>query len=162
MSTKKNIGREMKNKEKWNQLNNAVTYACKQDQTIWNIFGYFWGTNALLLIALFSDGKFPEEDWIGLIISVLGGSLSLMWGRIQKRSIQHLRRYEEIEFNMEESLNLKPSECLNGKRNTQDLERFVGKVGVGRSIIIGNCYVISVLWFISLMLFLYKIICSHT
>ena len=47
--------------EKWTQLTNALNLRSSQDQVLWSIFGAFWGANAILLVALFTTGKLPEE-----------------------------------------------------------------------------------------------------
>jgi hypothetical protein len=62
----------------WNQLSNAVALVAKQDQIVWAVFGVFWAANAVLLVALFTTGKLPEQS-VGIIVSGVGLALSVVW-----------------------------------------------------------------------------------
>jgi len=140
---------------KWNQLSNAITLICNQDQTIWNIFGYFWGTNALLLIALFSTEKLLTNSCIGIIVSSLGAMLSLLWRFIQKRAIAHMNRFESTMLKLEDSLKIDSSVSLSGKRNVEDYNFFIGeKGGVARKWIIISITLIMIIWILSLIYFI--------
>jgi hypothetical protein len=59
-------------------LQNASNLRTGQDQVIWSIFGAFWGTNALLLISLFSVGDQWDIKDVGIIISIIGIFISLI------------------------------------------------------------------------------------
>lgn len=87
------------NAELWNQLNNAVTLICKQDQIVWAVFGVFWAANAVLLVALFPSGNFPES----LIVSLVGFALCVIWAVIEVRAVAWLSYYEGIMKELEEN-----------------------------------------------------------
>lgn len=79
----------------WNQLSNAVVLVAKQDQIVWAVFGAFWAANAVLLVALFTTGKLPEQS-VGAIVSGVGLALSVVWLAIEHRAMAWLRFYEGI------------------------------------------------------------------
>ncbi len=79
----------------WNQLSNAVALVAKQDQIVWTVFGAFWAANALLLVALFTTGKLPDQS-VGVIVSSVGLTLSLVWLAIEHRAMAWLKFYEGI------------------------------------------------------------------
>ncbi len=112
----------------WNHLDNIVRAQNNQDQTYWTIFGVFWPTNALLLVALFSDGKFPEAK-VGFIISIIGFLLSILWGIIQFRTTAHLDYLDElvrrIEFEYKVPKNLAFTKTINEELNKWTTKRTI-------------------------------------
>jgi hypothetical protein len=91
----RNKEREPERDELWEQLANAVAFAAKQDQIVWTIFGVFWAADAVLLVALFTDGKLPEHP-VGIVVSVVGFAISLVWSAIQIRAFGWLKCYETV------------------------------------------------------------------
>ena len=79
----------------WNQLSNTVVLVAKQDQIVWAVFGVFWAANAVLLVALFTTGKLPEQS-VGIIVSGVGLALSSVWLAIEHRAVAWLKFYEAI------------------------------------------------------------------
>jgi hypothetical protein len=123
----------------WNQLGNAVALVAKQDQIVWTIFGVFWAANAVLLVALFTTGALPKRP-VGLVVSIVGLALSLVWLAIQHRAVAWLKYYEVVVGELEEKhLHVPPSVALTGQR-----ER-VGGVRV-RPLMLGCPLVSAVLW----------------
>ncbi len=86
----------------WNQLGNAVALIAKQDQIVWAIFGAFWAANAVLLVALFTSGDLPKRP-VGLIVSITGLALSLVWLAIEHRAVAWLKYYEAIMRELEQN-----------------------------------------------------------
>lgn len=98
----------------WNQLGNAVTLVAKQDQIVWAIFGVFWAANAVLLVALFTTGGLPKWP-VGLVVSIVGVVLSLVWLAIQHRAMAWLRFYETIVRELEQKhLHVPPVVAFTG------------------------------------------------
>lgn len=95
------------NSDLWNQLGNAVTLIAKQDQIVWAVFGVFWAANAVLLVALFTSGDFPKRP-VGLIVSIVGIALSLVWLVIEHRALAWLKYYEGIMKKLEKNHLLVP------------------------------------------------------
>ena len=60
----------------WHQLSNSINLRSSQDQVLWNIIGTFGATNAILLVALFSQGEPPKNNTVGIVISLVGLILS--------------------------------------------------------------------------------------
>ncbi len=85
----------------WNQLGNAVTLVAKQDQIVWAAFGVFWAANAVLLVALFTSGDLPKQT-VGLIVSVVGIALSLVWLAIEHQAVAWLKFYGTIVWELEQ------------------------------------------------------------
>lgn len=76
------------------QLSNASSFRSSQDQVRWTIFGAFWATNALLVVALFRSGNEYPRDVVGIVLAIVGLALSLVWHRLQNSALHHLVRRE--------------------------------------------------------------------
>jgi hypothetical protein len=87
-------------------LQNSSTLRTGQDQVVWSIFGAFWATNALLLISLFSVGEKWDENIVGILISIIGISISYIWTSIQLRSINRIQMHEDAMQYIENELKL--------------------------------------------------------
>jgi hypothetical protein len=79
---------------------------------LWAIFGAFWGSNAILLVALFKDGDFPTNHWVGAIIATVGASQSFVWQHIQARALGGIERHEATMHAIEEHLNIPETLCI--------------------------------------------------
>ena len=121
----------------WSQLQNAVALAAKQDQIVWAIFGVFWAANAVLLVALFTTGDLPKRP-VGLVVSIVGLAISLVWTAIQRRAIAWLKFYEGVMSEIEER-HLQPPVRLTGRREQ------VGGMPV-RLLMLGCPFVSVILW----------------
>jgi hypothetical protein len=127
----------------WNQFSNVVAMAAKEDQIIWTIFGVFWAANAVLIVALFTTGNLPES-LVGILVSIIGLILSIIWALIQHRAINWLRYYEHIIFRIERKylhlpmdINLSPrinkfakKKIIKGKVRVRVLMNYSGPVAV--------------------------------
>ena len=98
----------------WTQLGHAVALAAKQDQIVWTVFGVFWAANAVLLVALFTTGDLPKRP-AGLIVSIVGLAISVVWAAIQIRAIAWLNFYDEVMKKLEDLL--QPPVRLTGRRD---------------------------------------------
>src|SRR3990170_1557415 len=87
------------------RLELAISYRNHEDQIIWTAFGIFFATNAVLLVALFQTGDFPNAP-VGTLISLAGAFMSVAWALIQRRALGHLERYEALAERIERKLNL--------------------------------------------------------
>jgi len=92
-------------------LQNFSNLRTGQDQVLWSIFGAFWGTNALLLIGLFSANDGWETNKIGIIVSIIGLLISLVWTRIQSRTLNRIEMYEDSIQKIEKKLFLDETLC---------------------------------------------------
>jgi uncharacterized membrane protein len=102
----------------WNQLGNAVTLVAKQDQIVWAVFGVFWAANAVLLVALFTSGDLPKRP-VGLVVSIVGIALSLVWLTIEHRAVGWLKFYEAIVRELEQThLHVPPAVAFTGHPET--------------------------------------------
>jgi hypothetical protein len=130
------------------QLSNVVNRSAYEDTVVWAIFGTFWAANALLLVALFSQGDFPRHPAVGIIISTAGTVVSIAWFLIQRRAIEHLARYETIIAALEEELRIPGDLRLTGGRHRENLQ------GVGaRKVMRGITQLAFISWGIGLACF---------
>jgi hypothetical protein len=147
---KKKLSRKKRN-ELLVILQNVSNLRTGQDQVIWSIFGAFWGTNALLLISLFSVG----EEWnirnVATIISIIGIFISLVWTLIQIRAINRIKMYEDSMSYIENKLDLSIEIRTYSK---PPLESFCVKVKA-RTVMILCCFVAMVAWIGSFIFFLW-------
>lgn len=112
--------------DSWNQLTNAVQMAAKQDQIVWTIFGVFWAANAVLLVALFSNGRLPTAP-IGIAVCGTGTILSFVWFIIQRRALRWLAYYDEILYQLERKHLRIPAElALSARINRKTFEEKIG------------------------------------
>lgn len=77
------------------QLANAVSFASKQDQIVWTVFGLFWAASAALL------GTFLAHDPAStkgrqLAMFVTGLASAGVWALIQRRAIAYLNFYDGV------------------------------------------------------------------
>jgi hypothetical protein len=143
----------------WNQLENAVTMAAKQDQIVWTVFGVFCAAEAVLLAALFQSGG-PPTGYVGRVVSYAGIVISVVWWLIQIRALAWLRFYEDVVIELEKNnlsipVNVRvtvPKEDLKEKVKWE----FLGlRVSVRIRWLMSVCPLISVLaWVVGLWLFL--------
>jgi hypothetical protein len=130
------------------QLSNVVNRSAYEDTVVWAIFGTFWAANALLLVALFSQGDFPRHSAVGIIISAAGTVVSVAWFLIQRRAIAHLKRWEDIIEAIEEELRIPANFRLTGDQHRENLR------GVGARKVMGGITRLSVIsWGLGLACF---------
>jgi 8-oxo-dGTP diphosphatase len=144
--------------EEWSQLANAIAMRSSEDQVLWSIFGTFWAANAILLVALFTTGKLPEDANVGLIVSAVGVLISIVWDAIQRRALGHLKKHEALIGKMEKELDFERRFAISSEINTGDYETFLSK-GIRARQIMPACSVAgTVSWLLAGFYFLGKIV----
>lgn len=139
------------------QLANAVQLSCKQDQITWAIFGVFWPANALLLVALFTTGNLPEKT-VGIVVSLVGFVLSVVWTLIQYRALAHLVFFESVIQQIESKYLNIPIDATVSARLNEDLFDKAARCTVGvRGIMKAIGIFSAILWIISFFLFLFVV-----
>lgn len=94
---------ELSRDELWKQLDNVVSLRSSQDSVLWQAFSLFLASNGVLLVALFTTGKFPDRE-VGQIVSAVGVLASVVWGLVQRRALAHITAYETLLKRIEGSL----------------------------------------------------------
>jgi len=130
-------------------LQNASNLRTGTDQVLWSIFGAFWGTNALLLISLFSVGSLWKIKTVGILISLIGIILSIIWTLIQVRVIDRIQKHENSIIYIENKLKL-PDELRT--YSTAPLKSFIIKIK-SRNIMKYCPICVMFLWLGSLIVF---------
>ncbi|MFA7157968.1 MAG: hypothetical protein WC299_01600 [Kiritimatiellia bacterium] len=140
----------------WNQLGHAIDLRSNEDQSLWTIFATFWGTNSILLVALFNTGDIPSNPVVGIVIAAVGVLFSMIWHGIQKRALGHLIRYEELMCAIETKLRIPPNLATSGEINR---EAFIANLGFSPKArtLMKLCSLTGVLlWVFALVLFVVK------
>lgn len=143
----------------WRQLNNAIHLRSAQDQVLWSIFGVFWAANAILLVALFQNGQIPASA-IGIVISVVGALLSLVWHQIQGRALGNVFKHEALIERLELRLEIPENLATSGNINKEDYNRFLGR-GIRARQLMPICSIIAaIVWALAFLFFVVRLICS--
>jgi hypothetical protein len=142
--------------ELWDQLSRAIELRSSQDQVLWSIFGTFGATNAILLVALFTTGEFPKDPWLGVVVTAVGFSLSILWHFIQSRALGHVKRHEALMKCIEAELRLPPDFAVSAEINRASFDSQVGRGIRARTVMrllgLGS----ALLWAVALLTFLAK------
>jgi hypothetical protein len=138
------------------QLSNVVNRCAYEDTVVWAIFGTFWAANALLLVALFSQGDFPKKPAAAIVISTVGMVVSVAWFLIQRRAIAHLARYEAIIAAIEAELRIPEAFRLTGDEHREGIR------GVGvRKVMCTLTVLALVSWGVSLIGLSWAVLGQH-
>jgi len=149
MARKLTSNEERERNEKWQQLENAIKLRSAQDQVLWSIFGVFWAANAILLVALFPEGHCPTH-YVGLIISLVGLFLAIVWYKIQNRALGHIYKYEGLMKELEELLEIPALYRVSGG---------ITQKGIRARKLMPICsQVMMILWAVGVLFFLYSLI----
>lgn len=140
--------------EKWGQLSNAISLRSSEDQVLWSIFGTFWAANAILLVALFTTGKLPNDPDVGLVIALVGVIISLAWDKIQRRALGHVKRHEALMYKLEDKLEVDPAFALSTQINKHDYQKFVGLGIRARHVMLACSMAAGTLWLCAFIYFL--------
>lgn len=83
---------------RWEWGHIACAAACRfaQDSVLWAIIGAFLGTNAILLVALFSTGTFPTSSPARIIPCIMGMISSFLWWIMQAAALRRVKWYETV------------------------------------------------------------------
>lgn len=106
------------------QLGNATGMRSSQDQILWVVIGTFWATNAILLVALFQTGQFPDAP-VGVALGTTGLVVSGVWYGMQRRALAHLVRLEALIRDLEQALYVPPSLAISLELNQLAYERYL-------------------------------------
>ncbi len=68
--------------------------------------GIFSAANAVLLVAFLGSGHLPAEPRVGLIVSLVGLLMSVVWLFLQRRALMLIERHENVMRNLEDKLGL--------------------------------------------------------
>ncbi len=112
--------------ELWTQLANAIQLRSSQAHSLWIGFGAFGVINALLFVALFPGGVLPSDP-VGMLISLFGGLLALVWYSIQARAVGHLLRHEALMSKLEATIGFDPAYAVSGELNQELYETYLKK-----------------------------------
>lgn len=143
--------------ELWRQLGNVIHLRSAQDQVLWSIFGVFWAANAILLVALFPKGHLPTYP-VGLIISLVGLFLAVVWHKIQNRALGHVKLYEDLIKKLEEELHILPENAVSPSINKALYEKYLAKGTPARKLMPICSQVMMGLWAFGALIFLILII----
>ena len=140
---------EKTNDWRWTQLGYAVQNRTEVVERVWTVFGHFWTTNAVLLIALCATGKFPDRK-ISALICVAGVVASIVWWQVQGREGRYLVRFTSLVKQLENDLRVPSKYRLSGRLD----ERSESWVSGGlprvstRKVIQYCCLAVAVLWLV--------------
>lgn len=132
------------------QLARTWSLRINQDQVLWRIFGAFWPTNAILLVALFRSGAQEPSRSLGLITCLAGIFVSVVWFLLHSRALSLLFRYDEIAGNLERKLGLKPDQAITfGLSNVPVRHGLRGRsVMLACILTLGSCWLFGLIWFL--------------
>jgi hypothetical protein len=147
---------ELERFDMWKQLTNAINSRSAQDQVLWSIFGIFWASNAILIVALFPGGDLPQNPLVGILISAIGVILSLTWHIIIGRALGHIKRFEALINRLEGQGKLAvPPDCaISGEINFKDYQEYLPRGPRARTVMPVCCGTAMVLWVLSFIFFL--------
>jgi hypothetical protein len=138
-------------KELGDQLNRVITLRVNQAQIVWRIFAAFWAANAILMVALFRDGRFPDDRAAAVSITSVGLVLSVTWFGIQRRALGHIDRFEKLMARLEMRLGVPPDLALSGSINREDYSKCVPPGPHGRPLMLFFNFVAAGLWLAALL-----------
>lgn len=136
-----------------NQMQYLISARNSEDQVDWTIFGLFSAVTAILLVAAFSNGTFPEQPIGVTIISSVGFGLSFVWSIIQARGISWIEYYEEIIEELEKELQIPSKFSISTRINEATYSKHLGKGIKVRTLMKVTPRIISGLWLIATFIF---------
>ncbi|NQT79922.1 MAG: hypothetical protein HQ555_05970 [Candidatus Aminicenantes bacterium] len=142
------------------QLANINSLRSSQDQVLWNICGIFWAANAILLVALFTSGDFPNNI-VGIVISLVGLAFSLTWHKLQNRALGNVIRLEKIRKRLEDKLKIDPIYSADSEVDSCEFKKLL-KGKSAREIMPKCCLGGAVFWSIALLFFILRLIICNT
>jgi len=132
----------------WRQLQNAISLRSTQDQILWQIFGVFWASNAVLLVALVATGHLPGDPVVGLIVAGAGTALCVAWNLIQRRALGHLGRDEKLMAKYERALHVDPAFAVSWDVNREAYDTYVSNGPRARHVMNGTGLFALAFWVI--------------
>lgn len=147
---------ELERNELWSQLSNSANLRSSQDQVLWTIFGAFWATNAILLVALFTTGDLPTNHWVGVVVAAIGVALSLVWHQIQNRALHHIVRHETTMYAIESQLRVSPRFAVSARLSEATASRDSQPKPRARSLMPLCSAAGAICWVLALVAFAFK------
>ncbi len=89
----------------WRLLSHAISLRSTQDLVLWSIFGTFWASSAILIVAL-GGTLSPPSPGPGLVVAGVGAGVGVAWALSQRRALHHLERDEDLMAKFEDALGL--------------------------------------------------------
>jgi hypothetical protein len=134
------------------QLARVWSLRTNQDQVLWRVFGAFWPTNAILLVALFRSGAQGPSREVGIITCAAGLFVAVVWFLLHRRALAHLLRLDSIAENLERMLALKPEHALSVGLSSVLVGHGPQARAVMRSciVILGTCWLGGLIWFVAM------------
>ena len=132
--------RKLNGQELWSQLLNAISLRSSEDQVLWLISGIFWAANAVLLVALFQEGRLPDTLPPRLVIASVGAILSATQYFMQGRALGHIKRYEKLIKKLELDLGFDDEYAVSADLNAKDADEYLGgqKGNIRRKVCMGT------------------------
>jgi len=140
------------------QLMRAYAQRSDQDGVLWHVFGIFWGSNAILLIALFSSGDFPKNPFVGVIVSCVATLVSLIWYGVQRRALGNVLRLEEISKRIERRLEMPVEYSLHAAPEEELTKKLLERGPQARRIILPGILIATLAWITSAIAFLLQVV----
>lgn len=113
---------EMRENQRWNQLANAISARSNEDSSVWEAFGTFWASNAILLVALFANGDLPKLPFIAPTVSGAGTLMAVVWYVVLRRGLLHIDRFDALIKRLESDLRLPDDQRISAML-TEDSRR---------------------------------------
>ena len=147
----------MKNIDYFSQLANATNLRSSQDREQWRVFQIFWAANAILIVALFSQGEFPKNS-IGAIISIFGAVMSWVWFMIHRRVAGHVKRYEVLIERLERKLKIPPRYSVSTELNKKDRRLYLNIKPSARTVMAFCSIMVPIIWSLVIIIFIAKLL----
>ena len=117
---------ELANSELLTLLQNFSNLRTGQDQVLWSIIGAFWTANSLLLVSIFASNQ-ERFYYVGLLISLVGISISWVWNHIQDSALKRIESYEMSIKTIERKLNIDFELCIFLRADSDKYETKINK-----------------------------------
>lgn len=150
------MAKKIKRQEYLTLLQNFSNLRTGQDQVLWSIIGSFWTANSVLLVSIFSSDK-DLILYIGLIVSFIGVSISIIWSDMQNRALNRIEYYEEAIKKIEIKLQIGYDYCIFNHPDSEVNLKFSNKKPA-RELMRKFSKNSIIFWFISIAIFLILLI----
>ncbi|WP_047450127.1 hypothetical protein [Alistipes sp. ZOR0009] len=107
-------------------LQNFSNLRTGQDQVLWSITGAFWTTNSVLFVSIISADK-ERTIYVGLLISIIGISISWVWNHIQNSTLLRIQYYENAIKKIEKQLKFDFELCSFLRADSDEYAKKVNK-----------------------------------
>jgi hypothetical protein len=105
------------------QLQLLYEQRSSQDSILWTVYGAFWATNAILVVALFSSGRLTADWRAAYLVPFVAYLDAAAWVVIQNRALRIIRKLEIAASAMEDRLYIPVEFRVSRSRNGRHLIR---------------------------------------